>query len=57
MDKKLCYIYTMEYYSAIKRNKFESVLVRWINLEPVIRSEVSQKEKNKHHISMHIYGI
>ena len=45
--KKLWYIYTMEYYSAIKRNAFESVLVRWMNLEPVIQNEVSQKEKNK----------
>ena len=41
--KKLWYIYTMEYYSAIKRNIFESVLMRWINLEPIIQSEVSQK--------------
>ena len=44
--KNLWYIYTMEYYSAIKRNAFESVLVRWMNLEPVIQSEVRQKEKN-----------
>ena len=55
--KKLWYIYTMEYYSAIKRNAFELVLVRWINLEPIIQSEVSQQEKNKYHILMHIYGI
>ena len=48
---------TMEYYSAIKANLFESVLMRWMNLEPVIQSEVSQKEKNKYHIFMHIYGI
>ena len=41
------YMYTMEYYSAIKRNEFESVLVRWMNPEPVIQSEVSQKEKNQ----------
>ena len=47
----------MEYYSAIKRNTFESVLMRWINLEPIIKSEVSQKEKEKCHILMHIYGI
>ena len=40
------YIYTTGYYSAIKRNKFKSVLVRWMNLEPVIQSEASQKEKN-----------
>ena len=45
----------MEYYSAIKRNTFESVLMMWINLEPVIQSEVSQKEKNKYHILTHIY--
>ena len=43
---KIWYIYTMEYYSAVKRNKFESVVVRWMSLEPVIQSEVSQKEKN-----------
>ena len=54
--KKLWYIYTMEYYSAIKRNAFESVLMRWINLEPLIQSEVSQKEKNKHSILTHIHG-
>ena len=46
----------MEYDSAIKRNAFESILMRWANLEPIIQSEVSQKEKNKHHILMHIYG-
>ena len=51
------YIYTMEYYSAIKRNKFESVELRWMNLEPVIQYKVSQKEKNKYHILMHIHGI
>ena len=46
--KKLWYIYTMEYYSVIKRNVFESVLMRWINLEPIIQSEMSrQKEKDK----------
>ena len=55
--KKLWYMYTMEYYSAIKRNTFESVLMRWMNLEPIIQSEVSQKEKDKYHILMHIYGI
>ena len=55
--KKLWYIYTMEYYSAIKRNAFELVLMRWINLEPIIQSEVSQQKKNKYHILMHIYGI
>ena len=50
-------MYTMEYYSDIKRNAFESVLMRWMNLEPIIGSEVSQKEKNKYHILMHTYGI
>ena len=57
MDKELWYIYTMEYYSVIKRNAFESVLMRWVNLEPIIQTEVSQKEKDKYHILMHIYGI
>ena len=51
------YIYTKEYYSAIKRNTSESVLMRWMNLEPVIQSEVSQKEKDKYCILMHIYEI
>ena len=51
------YIYTMEYYSAIKRNTSESVPMRWMNLEPIIQSEVSQKEKHKYHIVTHIYGI
>ena len=51
------YIYTMEYYSAIKRNAFESVLLRWTNLEPIIQSEVSQKENDKYRILMHVYGI
>ena len=55
--KKLWYIYTMKYYSAIKKNTFESVLMRWMNLEPIIQSEVSQKEKVKYHILTHIYGI
>ena len=47
---KLWYVYTTEYYSAIKRNTFESVLMRCTNLEPIIQSEVSQKEKDKYHI-------
>ena len=55
--KKSWYIYTMEYYSAIKRNASESVQMRWMNLEPIIQSEVSQKEKDKYHILMHIYRI
>ena len=55
--KKMWYIHTMEYYSAIKRNTFELILIKWMNLEPIIQSEVSQKEKEKYHILMHIYGI
>ena len=55
--RKLWYIYTMEYYSAIKKNAFESVLMRWMKLEPIIQSEVSQKEKHQDSISKHIYGI
>ena len=55
--KKLWYIYTMEYYLTIKRNTFESVLMRWMNLEPIIQSEVNQKEKYKYCILTHIYGI
>ena len=47
----------MEYYSAIKKNTFESVLMRWMKLEPIIPSEVSQKEKHQYSILMHIYGI
>ena len=55
--RKLLYIYTMEYYSAIKKNAFELVLLRWMKLEPIIQSEVSQKEKHQYSILMHIYGI
>ena len=55
--KKLWYIYVMEYYSVIKRNAFESVLMRWTNPELLIQSEVSQKKKYKYHILTHIYGI
>jgi len=55
--RKLCYIYTMEYYSAIKRNTFESVLRKWMKMEPIIQSEVSQKDKDKYCILTHIYGI
>ena len=53
----LWYIYTMEYYSAIKRNSSKSVLMKWMNLEPIIQSEVNQKEKDKYCILTHIYGI
>ena len=49
------YIYTMEYYSAIKNNASESVLMRWMKPEPLIQSEVSQKEKHQYSILMHIY--
>ena len=52
--KKSWYIYTMEYYSAIKRNEIESFVETWMNLETVIQSEVSQKEKNKYCILMHV---
>ena len=55
--RKLWYIYTMEYYSAIKKNSFESVLMKWMKLEPIIQSEVSQKDKDQYSILMHIYGI
>ena len=55
--KKLWYIYTMEYYSAIKKPAFESILMRWVNLQPIIQGEVSQKEKDKYHILTHIYRI
>ena len=55
--RKLWYIYTMEYYSAIKKITFESVLRRWMKLEPIIQSEVSQKEKHQYSILTHIYGI
>ena len=47
----------MEHYSAIKRNKIELFVVRWVDLESVIQSEVSQNEKNKYHMLMYIYGI
>ena len=46
-----------KYYSAIKKNTFESVLMRWMKLEPIIQSEVSQKEKHQYSILTHIYGI
>ena len=47
----------MEYYSAIQKNKFESVLMKWMNLEPIIQSEVSQKEKHQYTMVAHIYEI
>ena len=57
VKKAMEYIYTMEYYSAIKKNTFESVLTRWMKLEPIIQSEVSQKDKDHYNILTHIYGI
>ena len=54
--RKLWYIYTKEYYSAIKKNAFELVLMRWMKLEPIIQSEVSQKEKHQYSILMHTGG-
>ena len=55
--RKLWYIYTMEHYSAIKKNTFESVLIRWMKLETITQSEVSQKEKHQYSILTHIYVI
>ena len=55
--RKLWYIYTMEYYSAIKKNSFESVLMRWMKLELIIQSKVSQKDKDHYSILTHIYEI
>ena len=55
--RKLWYIYTMEYYSAIKKNAFESVLMRWMKLELIIQSEESQKEKHQYSILKHTYVI
>ena len=55
--KKLWYIYTMEYYSAIKRNTYESVLMKWMNLQPFIQSEVNKKEEDKYHILTYIWNL
>ena len=55
--RKLWYIYNMEYYSAIKKNTFASVLMRWMKLEPIIQGDVSQKDKYQYSILMHMYGI
>ena len=56
--RKLWYIYTMEYYSAIKKNAFESILMRWTKLEPIIQSEVSQKEKQPiQYINAYIWSL
>ena len=55
--RNLWYIYTMEYYSAIKKNAFESFPMRWMKLEPIMQSQVSQKEKHQYSILTCIYGI
>ena len=55
--RKLWYIYTMEYCSSLERNTFESVLLRWMNLKSIIRSEVNKNKKDKYHLLMHAYGI
>ena len=57
IKSRFWHIYTMEYYSAIKTNEMEVFVVRWMELESVIQSEVSQKEKNKLLMLTHIYGI
>ena len=57
MEKEGVYMYNMEYYSAIKKNSFESVLIRGMKLETIIQSEVSQKDKNHYNILTQIYGI
>ena len=55
--KKMWHMYTMEYYSTIKRSEIELFVMRWMDLESVIQSEVSQKDKNKYHMVTHTYGI
>ena len=55
--KKMWHIYTMEYCSVIKRNEIEFFVVKLMNLESVLQSEISQKEKNKFHMLTYIYGI
>ena len=55
--RKLQYIHTMKYYSAIERITFESILMRWMNLESVMQSEVSQKEKDKYNSNAHIQKL
>ena len=55
--RKLWYIYTMEYYSAIKKNTFESILMSWMKLEPIIQNEVGQKEKRQYSINAYIWNL
>ena len=57
MDKKAVVHIHDEYYSAIKKNAFESVLMRWMKLEPIIQNEISEKEKHQYSILTHIYRI
>ena len=57
MDKEVVVHIYNGIYSVTKRNSFESVLMRWMNLEPIIQSEISQKEKDKYHLLVPIYGI
>ena len=57
MEKEVVYIYTREYYSAIKKNISESALMRWMKLKPITQSEVSQKEKYQYSILTDTYGI
>ena len=57
MDKGVVVDINTEYYSAIKKNAFESVLMRWMKLEPIIQTELSQKEKHQYTILTHTYGI
>ena len=57
MERKLWYIYTVEYYSAIKKNTFESILMRWMKLEPIIQSEVSQKETPIQYTNTYIWNL
>ena len=55
--RKLWYIYTKEYYSAIKKNSFESALMRWVKLESIIQSGVNHKDKDQYSILTHIHGF
>ena len=55
--KKMWYICAMEYHSAVKRNAFESFLMRWVNLEPIIQSEISQREKQISYTNVYIWNL
>ena len=55
--RKMWYINTTEYYSAVKKSTFESILMRWMKLEPIIQTEVSQKEKHQYSVLTHLYRI